>query len=296
MTIIRSERPKESYYVLRNDISGDKRLSWAARGLLIYLLSKPDNWSVSTQNLINETAESGSPLGRDGVYAIIRQLMDAGYVKRKQLRENGKMSGYQYEVSEICNDSADLPFTAEPYTDLPFTAETTLINTDSLPITDLSATTDLICSNSKNTKQSSKSKQEIITPDRAVFDDCRKRLTPKGKERLTLAKAWTNWQALTKTHGTDLVVAAFNHWNDSQDCQKEGGRFQGDLAIWLRDKASNIIELLNEGTIHDFNANHHNHANQLSGQGNRAQGSNSTGTDDGLFGYLMGELSKTERP
>ena len=142
----------------------------------------------------------------------------------------------------------------------------------------------------------SKSKQEIITPDRAVFDDCRKRLTPKGKERLTLAKAWTNWQALTKTHGTDLVVAAFNHWNDSQDCQKEGGRFQGDLAIWLRDKASNIIELLNEGTIHDFNANHHNHASQLSGQGNRAQGSNSTGTDDGLFGYLMGELSKTERP
>lgn len=139
----------------------------------------------------------------------------------------------------------------------------------------------------------SKTKLEIITPDRAVFDDCRKRLSPKGKERLTLAKAWINWQALTKTHGADLVVAAFNHWNDSQDCRKEGGRFQGNLAIWLRDKAPNIIELLNEGSIHDFNANHHNHANQLPGQGNRATGSNAIDPDDGLFGYLMGELSKT---
>lgn len=145
----------------------------------------------------------------------------------------------------------------------------------------------------KPPKQSSKTKQEIITPDRAVFDDCRKRLSPKGKERLTLAKAWVNWQSLTKTHGADLVVAAFNHWNDSQDCQKEGGRFQGDLAIWLRDKAPNIIELLNEGSIHDFNANHHNHANQLPGQGHRATGSNAIDPDDGLFGYLMGELSKT---
>ena len=68
--------------------------------------------------------------------------MDAGYVKRTQLRDNGKMSGYQYEVSEICADVSDLPFTAEPFTDLPFTAETTLISTESITTTKFEKTTE----------------------------------------------------------------------------------------------------------------------------------------------------------
>ena len=52
----------------------DGRLSWKARGLLSYLLSKPDNWTVVVAHLVKE-----APDGRDSVRAGLRELEDAGY-------------------------------------------------------------------------------------------------------------------------------------------------------------------------------------------------------------------------
>jgi hypothetical protein len=100
--IIRSPRPKEFFYTVNKKISEDKRLSWAARGMLIFLLGKPDTWTVSVANLINETKESGAPLGRDGVRRVMKQLIAAGYMWREgQLRaEGGKLSEANYLVCE----------------------------------------------------------------------------------------------------------------------------------------------------------------------------------------------------
>lgn len=111
MSIIRAPRPESGFYVLDKKISEDKRLSWAARGLLIFLLGKPDHWRVSTQHLINETAESDKPLGRDAVRALMAELIKAGYLRRVLARgEAGKLGGYDYEVSEVWA----LPEPAEP--------------------------------------------------------------------------------------------------------------------------------------------------------------------------------------
>jgi hypothetical protein len=52
MAIIRGSRPDKNFYILDKTISEDKRLSWGARGLLVYLLGKPDHWRVSTAALI----------------------------------------------------------------------------------------------------------------------------------------------------------------------------------------------------------------------------------------------------
>lgn len=53
MNIRRAPRPKSNFYLLDKRISEDRRLSWAARGLLIPLLGKPDNL-VSIQELTAE--------------------------------------------------------------------------------------------------------------------------------------------------------------------------------------------------------------------------------------------------
>lgn len=122
MSIIRSPRPESNFYLLNKAISEDRRLSWAARGLLVYLLGKPDHWQVSVANLRNETKESAKPTGRDGVYAILDELGKAGYITRSQDRnEGGKMGEIHYFVSEK-------PLTPSPLPDKPYTVEPFPVN------------------------------------------------------------------------------------------------------------------------------------------------------------------------
>jgi DNA replication protein DnaC len=120
MSIVRAPRPTYGFLILRNEVSNDKRLSWAARGLLVYLLSKPDDWNVSVAQLVAETKESDNPLGRDGVYKILKQLIDAGYVKKIETKNKGQFSGIDYIVSDDCEHHE--PFTDSPLTDLADTA------------------------------------------------------------------------------------------------------------------------------------------------------------------------------
>ena len=75
--IIRSARPHLNYSVVHNELIEDERLSWKARGLLIYLLSKPDHWRTSTAHLA-----SVSPEGIHAVRTGLQELERAGYVKR----------------------------------------------------------------------------------------------------------------------------------------------------------------------------------------------------------------------
>ena len=132
MSIIRSPRPDANFYVLDKSISEDETLSWAARGLLVFLLGKPDNWRISVEHLKRQTVNSAKPTGRDGIYSLLMELMNAGYIRRTAARDDmGKMAGYDYFVSE--NRLFASPRTHEPVTDSPcpaepYTAETTLIS------------------------------------------------------------------------------------------------------------------------------------------------------------------------
>jgi len=112
--------------------------------MLVYLLSKPDNWKVQIRDLINQTANCfGKRSGRDKVYAILNELRMAGYLFRSFRREGGEFKGVLYEVSE-CPDleagaafiaslvkGPNSPLTANPETDIPLTdlPETDLPNT-----------------------------------------------------------------------------------------------------------------------------------------------------------------------
>lgn len=114
MSIRRGKRPDTRFYTLNKDISEDTRLSWAARGMLIFLLGKPDNWTVSVAHLMKQTDKSARPSSRDAVRAIINELITAGYMKADTAREGGKFRGIDYVVSE--SPETDFPAPAEPDT------------------------------------------------------------------------------------------------------------------------------------------------------------------------------------
>ena len=108
MSIIRAPRPEGNFYLLNKAISEDQRLSWGARGLLVFLLGKPDHWAVSVTHLRNETSKSSKPTGRDGVYGLLQELISAGYVERRQDRlGSGLLGENHYVVSE--SPLPDLP-------------------------------------------------------------------------------------------------------------------------------------------------------------------------------------------
>lgn len=111
--IVRGALPESRYYVLRNEIADDRSLSWAARGLLIHLLSKPSHWKVSVAALINQTKGARIKSGKDAIYAILKELEQAGYVKRQRTRlPDGKLGDVDYIVSE----GRHAPLPAQPDT------------------------------------------------------------------------------------------------------------------------------------------------------------------------------------
>jgi hypothetical protein len=127
-TIIRASR-RDRFVVMDQRAVEDDRLSWAARGLLCYLLSRPDDWKV----MVNDLRKRGN-LGRDGIYRLLRELRTVGYAKFLRLRDrNGRIRGGIYIIREIA-DSPDpeLPDTVLPETAVPGTA-----NPGALPTTDL---------------------------------------------------------------------------------------------------------------------------------------------------------------
>nr|WP_245998181.1 conserved phage C-terminal domain-containing protein [Siminovitchia terrae] len=73
----------------------DEKISWKAKGILSYLLSKPDGWITYITDIEKRSAD-----GRDSVRSGIKELADAGYIIRKRIRDKGQFKGWEYEVYE----------------------------------------------------------------------------------------------------------------------------------------------------------------------------------------------------
>jgi hypothetical protein len=72
----------------------NKEISWAAKGLLAYLLSKPNHWEIILSDLLKQSTD-----GRDGVRAIIKELIAAGYIVKRSFRDKGRFQT-KYDVVE----------------------------------------------------------------------------------------------------------------------------------------------------------------------------------------------------
>jgi len=73
---------RERYTQILDETLGDERLSFRARGLLAFLLSKPDDWSVNSTSLARMTKE-----GRDAIRSALKELRRFGYVVQRQERD-----------------------------------------------------------------------------------------------------------------------------------------------------------------------------------------------------------------
>jgi hypothetical protein len=95
MPILRKHKAG-NFTQVHNSCLEDDDLSWKAKGLLTFLLSRPDDWEFSIKHL------SGvGPDGMSSTRTAMHQLMEAGYVDRNRTRgEDGQYGGWVYHVYE----------------------------------------------------------------------------------------------------------------------------------------------------------------------------------------------------
>lgn len=80
--------------MVSNVFARDRRLSLAARGLGLWLLSHVDGWQITASKLAAEES-----VGRDKLRAYLRELEDAGYLLRDRERiHGGRLGGMLYEM------------------------------------------------------------------------------------------------------------------------------------------------------------------------------------------------------
>lgn len=129
MTTVRTIKNKDNPYTTINNIGlNDETLTYAARGLLAWILSKPDNWHIEVDTLIK-----GNPKGREHVYSILRELTNAGYSHlRKYQNEKGQwiterlmfetpeLNPYFDDDEDSETPTVDSPTASEPTTGNPY--------------------------------------------------------------------------------------------------------------------------------------------------------------------------------
>jgi len=118
MAVFRVEKNK-NYTVMSNYHLKDKSLTLKAKGLLSLILSLPEEWNYTTRGLAAICRE-----GVDCIGATLRELEDAGYIKRNRLRDHkGRITDTEYVIYEFPQDKPpNSPDTGNPDTPLPRTA------------------------------------------------------------------------------------------------------------------------------------------------------------------------------
>lgn len=94
--MIRRAPRKDHFTVLPNALLEDPSVSFKAKGLLAYILSKPDNWRANSRQLAN-----AGPDGRTAVRAGLNELAEAGYAVMTTGRNPDGTYASEWVISEV---------------------------------------------------------------------------------------------------------------------------------------------------------------------------------------------------
>lgn len=106
-------RKNSNFVVMDKTSLNDKRLSWKAKGIMAYMLSKPDDWTFYLDEIATHSTDGMSSF-RSG----FNELKKLGYIQRVQSRdETGKFNWetivYEQPVTE--NPQVDIPQVEKPH-------------------------------------------------------------------------------------------------------------------------------------------------------------------------------------
>lgn len=107
--IIKIVKHEGDYVSIANRVLEDERLSYKAKGVLAYLLTRPPHWVVRTKDLINRSTD-----GKTSVLSAMRELKDFGYAQMEVVRKKGRLIGRQWVIYETPKSLAGLQSFRKP--------------------------------------------------------------------------------------------------------------------------------------------------------------------------------------
>lgn len=100
MSIIKIEKHRHNFTIIDKGFLDNTDLSFKAKGLLAWLLSRPDDWQVYLSHLVTVSTD-----GREAVRSGIAELEAAGYVSKKPSKDkDGTFDGWDYTIREVPKD------------------------------------------------------------------------------------------------------------------------------------------------------------------------------------------------
>ena len=106
--VIRVRKCPSSFVMMDKSFLEDTRLSYKAKGILAYLLSKPNNWKVIVGNLVNYSTD-----GKASVYAGLKELKECGYYEKVPIRNEEGTRIIRWESTIYENPSLSKPLLPE---------------------------------------------------------------------------------------------------------------------------------------------------------------------------------------
>lgn len=121
MPVLRQNHTRD-FTVFPNALLQDQRLSCRERGLLVWMLSKPQDWNFSHKALLAEL-----PYDKKGaVQACINKLTEAGYLRIVQERTKGKLGKTLWYVYDVPYPKyRDTDKQKSPYPEIPYSGKPT---------------------------------------------------------------------------------------------------------------------------------------------------------------------------
>lgn len=96
MAIIRTVKQENPFVQIDKLFLSDNKVSFKAKGILAYILSKPDGWTIRVNDLVKRSADGKAAIGSG-----IDELMLHGYIfKYQDRKEDGTFGEWVYEVYE----------------------------------------------------------------------------------------------------------------------------------------------------------------------------------------------------
>lgn len=95
--IHRDPDPKRKFVTISNDTVRDKNISLGARGLLAFILSNVDDWTMTRTRLASATGATEHEIRKH-----LKELTEAGYCKVVRIRrEDGRGTKWHLEFYEV---------------------------------------------------------------------------------------------------------------------------------------------------------------------------------------------------
>ena len=97
MGILRVEKTiKDSIIIHKYPILTDESLSFRAKGILTYLIGHADGWECQEEDLCKHSKD-----GRSSIQAGLKELREAGYVRKEPMRDENRIVGWKTIVTEL---------------------------------------------------------------------------------------------------------------------------------------------------------------------------------------------------